>query len=245
MKKLDNVIIAKYLGANVIIDSTYITEGEVGGSFRSKIKGTTDDICRGKNKIQDILNHASDIENPVLIDIGANYGSYTLLPMLDDTLTVHAFEPIPRVFMALTRNVLLNNITNNVSLYPIALWNTDGKIMFNICESKIMVHTGGSAIDVNGKKKGTKIEVETRKLDSYNFEQVDIIKIDVEGAELMVLQGAIETLERCKPSYIQLEFTCGQNKTFHYTESDLVNFMTKYGYKGARNGGDYIFKLRK
>ena len=57
--------------------------------------------------------------------------------------------------------------------------------------------------------------VAARTIDSYNFEDVDAIKIDVEGSELLVMQGAKNTIERCRPS-VQVEIVPKQCKSFNY-----------------------------
>ena len=68
-----------------------------------------------------------------------------------------------------------------------------------------------------------------RTIDSYNFEEVDAIKIDVEGSELLVMQGAKDTIERCRPS-IQVEIVPKQCNLFGYESQDLYDFMAQYDY---------------
>tara|TARA_B100000683_G_scaffold214690_1_gene209897 strand:+ start:595 stop:1641 length:1047 start_codon:yes stop_codon:yes gene_type:complete len=73
------------------------------------------------------------------------------------------------------------------------------------------------------------VPVPARTIDSYNFEDVDAIKIDVEGSELLVMQGAKDTIERCRPS-IQVEIVPKQCALFGYDPQDLYNYMAKYDY---------------
>ena len=73
------------------------------------------------------------------------------------------------------------------------------------------------------------VPVPARTLDSYNFEVVDCIKIDVEGSELLVMQGAKDTIERCRPS-VQVEIVPKQCNLFGYDPQDLYDFFAKLDY---------------
>ena len=73
------------------------------------------------------------------------------------------------------------------------------------------------------------VSVPARTIDSYNFQDVDAIKIDVEGSELLVMQGAKDTIERCRPS-VQVEIVPKQCTFFGYEPQDLYDYMAKYDY---------------
>ena len=73
------------------------------------------------------------------------------------------------------------------------------------------------------------VEVPKRTIDSYNFEDVDAIKIDVEGSELLVIQGATDTIDRCRPS-VQVEIVPKQCKMFGYDPQDLYDFFAERDY---------------
>lgn len=73
------------------------------------------------------------------------------------------------------------------------------------------------------------VPVPARTLDSYNFEDVDAIKIDVEGSELLVIQGAKDTIERCRPS-VQVEIVPKQCNLFGYDPQDLYDFFAERDY---------------
>jgi hypothetical protein len=68
-----------------------------------------------------------------------------------------------------------------------------------------------------------------RTIDSYGFDDVDFIKIDVEGAELGVLRGAKETIKRCRPA-VQMEIMEKQCNLFGYTPQDLYDFLVQQDY---------------
>jgi FkbM family methyltransferase len=94
--------------------------------------------------------------------------------------------------------------------------------------------------DRRAKTKRDLHQVEIKTLDSYNFENVDIIKIDCEGYEYPILQGAEQTIRRCRP-IIQIEVVEKQCKSFGYTPDDMWNFLINtvgnygvYDFKGHR-----------
>ena len=73
------------------------------------------------------------------------------------------------------------------------------------------------------------VEVPKRTIDSYNFDDVDAIKIDVEGSELLVIEGAKDTIDRCRPS-VQVEIVPKQCGLFGYTPQDLYDFFAQRDY---------------
>jgi len=73
------------------------------------------------------------------------------------------------------------------------------------------------------------VAVPCRTIDSYNFEDVDVIKIDVEGSELMVMQGARDTITRCRPA-VQVEIVPKQCGAYGYDPQALYDFFTDLDY---------------
>ena len=73
------------------------------------------------------------------------------------------------------------------------------------------------------------VEVDARTIDSYNFDDVDAIKIDVEGSELLVIEGATKTIDTHRPS-VQVEIVPKQCKMFGYDPQDLYDFFDQRDY---------------
>lgn len=73
------------------------------------------------------------------------------------------------------------------------------------------------------------VQVPARTIDSYNFEDVDVIKIDVEGSELFVMQGARDTITRCRPS-VQVEIVPKQCGAYGYDPQALYDFFADLDY---------------
>jgi FkbM family methyltransferase len=112
------------------------------------------------------------------VDVGANIG-VTVRLFAAQAGHVHAFEPAPRALRLLQRNV---SDLCNVTLYTVALSNENGTARFSELEA-----LDNSTLADDG------IDVPVRTLDSYGLKP-DVLKIDVEGFEHLVLEGARETL---------------------------------------------------
>ena len=130
------------------------------------------------------------------IDVGANLGLFTHF-MSRSSNHVFAFEPNPYPL-----ENLRNLIDKNVTLLPIALGNTDGPTEIRIPYHGNGWSSNGASLAVKNDKEGKLIDIQCRKLDSLNIEKIGLIKIDVEGFEIEVIKGAINTIKDHKPVLI-------------------------------------------
>ena len=127
-----------------------------------------------------------------IYDIGANSGYYTLLfsRLVGKTGRVYAFEPLPENAAFLLRHIKMNGL-ENVTLVNTAVAQANGVSPFNISSSNYMGSLGG----------GATLNVPTMALDelkSKGFPVPELIKMDVEGAEALVLEGARDVLKAGK-----------------------------------------------
>ena len=128
------------------------------------------------------------------IDAGANKGVYT---HLISRLAKHtyAFEPNPKLFRILTRN-----IGKAVTASPIALSDETGKAVLRIpFGRKGHSNQGASLSATKVADHFTSVDVETARIDDLKLSDIGFIKVDVEGHEDAVLRGAIETIKRDRP----------------------------------------------
>jgi FkbM family methyltransferase len=141
-------------------------------------------------------------ENDIFYDIGANYGFYTYLA-LEFCKEVHSFEPLPDVFQNLKIN--LENV-NCVFLNQVALSNKDSQTRIYLPANSGLDTSAGSTIveetlDKHHYKFSKSLEIETTTLDNYlkNHNKPTIIKLDVEGAESLVIEGGYEFFKNNSP----------------------------------------------
>ena len=148
------------------------------------------------------------------IDIGAWKGPWTTW-WSSKVKTIEAFEPNPDIFPNLKQNT---NKLKNCTIHNTALGDTTGKVSM-----QYETHTGTCHVkDYNG-------SINLRTHDSYNFQDVDIIKIDVEGFEVPVLNGAKQTILSQHP-WIQIEANkCG--KRYGRSKVDIFNLLLSWGMK--------------
>lgn len=123
--------------------------------------------------------------NPVIFDCGANIGVATLFfKSLYPAAKLECFEPDPRSFDLLEHNVATNNL-QDVTLHKVALWDEDTDVQFFTDSA----NPGSLLMSTNAHRlSGSPISVPARRLSSFITGDVDFLKLDVEGAELRVLQ---------------------------------------------------------
>ena len=141
-------------------------------------------------------------ENDIFYDVGANYGFYTYLA-LEFCKEVHSFEPLPDIFENLKMN--LENI-GNVFLNKVALSNKEVKAEIYLPSKSGLDASAGSTIiketiDKHHYKFSKSLEIETTTLDNYlkDHNKPTIIKLDIEGAECLVIKGGYEFFKNNSP----------------------------------------------
>jgi FkbM family methyltransferase len=134
-------------------------------------------------------------EDSVVLDIGANFGSHTFhFATTCYKGAVYAFEPQVQLFYMLCGSIALQN-KKNIMPYLMAVGETHGTIEVPEFDYRAPNNFGG--VGLKDGMPGTKVNVTT--IDGFRFPKVDFIKIDVEGMEIDVLKGAVETIKQCLP----------------------------------------------
>jgi FkbM family methyltransferase len=172
----------------------------------------------------------------VCLDVGAHFGWYTTLmaKLAGSGGEVHAFEPVPHIFRELERNVELAGSPDNIKINNLALGDTNTTITLNVFDGEPSGHASiGAKKDVGAER----FECQMIRLDGYLSENVErdvtFVKVDIEGAELMLLKGAERLFTQAVPPIFLMEMALSPASLFDYRPDELVQFI------GSR--GDYVF----
>lgn len=166
-----------------------------------------------------------------ILDVGANIGWYAVrFAKHQPRAHVHAFEPMPKAYAYLQRNVAVNGVSDRVSSYNYGLSEVGGSCEFFIAPTD---GTNASLLNVSGAVDARKVMCLTQTLDQWVANQqlkLDFIKCDVEGAELLVFRGGRDTLKRDKPIVFS-ELLRKWAKPFDYHPNDMLAFFRELGYR--------------
>jgi FkbM family methyltransferase len=176
-------------------------------------------------------NAIKDLSEPVVIDIGANIGTFTTwMAKAFPKGKIHSFEPQRAVFQMLSGNAAINNLYN-VYTYNMGLGKENTMVEFeepNYFE-KNDFGTFSLVQDIITEKTNNKIVVQINTLDwfveCYKIPKVHLLKVDVEGMDLDVLIGGSKTIKKHLP-IIFIEH-CDNRKTIL---DDIKEFLNQYEY---------------
>lgn len=151
----------------------------------------------------------------VVVDLGANIGYFTLLAsqLVGKGGKVFCFEPEPRNFKFLSKNIEINNYTQ-ASAFQKAVSDKNGKTQLFVCDYDTGHHTINQYKGIESYSRGREtkehaVEIETVTLDSFltgKTDRVDVIKMDVEGAEMLALAGMDRILKDNRNIKMFIEF---------------------------------------
>ncbi len=181
----------------------------------------------------------------MILDIGANIGLFSLvLASKSKNIKVHAFEPIQLNADLITVSKQINHL-QNLTVNQTCVGATDGFVEFSVSTDSAY----SSMIDSGRKQEAEKIICPVCRLDTYvqeaNIEKIDFIKIDVEGAEKLVLTGAhaLLTHQVLRPHLLMLELYDLNLKQYATSVNDIVQFMYSYKYEAYYLRDKELFKF--
>ena len=182
------------------------------------------------------------------VDIGAHIGYYCLLSSrkLGPARKVFAFEPDPRNYALLTANISANNCTNVVPVQK-AVADYTGKGRLFLATSSVP----HSLYKDNSIPISSTIEIDVVSLDDYfsqlGWPSVDVIKMDIEGAEIPALKGMKELSSRNPSLKLILEFKPRRILAAGYTVEEFFRVLTELGFTSIQdiNTGEWVLSLQE
>ena len=158
----------------------------------------------------------------VFLDVGANWGVYTLL-MAPNCRHVYAWEPSPKAFLQLLKN---SQRYGNITVFQEALGDVETTV-----ELYQHVYSGHDSLIEKGLDlTGEIVEVQVRRLDDYDFQEgIGLIKIDTEGYELPVIKGGLRTIQTHKPRLI-----VEVHEPYEANAERIMKLLPSYSWKRRR-----------
>jgi len=180
----------------------------------------------------------------IIVDVGANIGYYTLIAanLVGPEGAVYAFEPEPTNYDLLCKNIKVNGYTNITAINK-AVSNKTGKAILYYEKERIVNPSFSksnvlSVGDANKKRNVGALEVETVSMDEYfekaliDLSNINVIKVDVEGAEGLMIDGS-EMILMNDNLTLFLEFWPEGLKKLGSDPLKLVQKLKKYGFKAS------------
>lgn len=187
--------------------------------------GLTGNIYCGLHELPDMayVLHVVTAED-LFVDIGANVGSYTILACAAKGAKGYCFEPVPATFSRLLDNIHINNLGGRVIALNIGLSDKESELVFS-ADKNCMNH-----VIADGEQSDDVVKVRVSRLDTIlKGKSPSILKIDVEGFEASVLNGAEDVLGNPSLHSVVMELAEGGAK-YGFKDDDILNKMKKFGF---------------
>lgn len=186
-----------------------------------------------------VIEILSKLAQPVVYDIGANTGYYGILSATKFKATVHSFEPIPEHVFCIQESARINGVFDTVTTHSLALGNEEADMPLSLAGS-------GSTLTKNflGENSAPVLTVPVKKLDSLSLPAPQFIKIDVEGYEWEVLQGAASTIKKYRPIlFIEIAKSFSERNFIHENWFDIIHFFQELNYNIELNTSTGLIKI--
>jgi FkbM family methyltransferase len=164
----------------------------------------------------------------VIVDVGANLGVWSLLAARRNSgAQIHAFEPAPRMAEQLRCHIALNG-TTGIQVHACAVGAEEATMPF------FVVPQGNTGASSFFRQPGVELRVPVTTVDDFvhreGIERIDMLKVDAEGAEILVLKGACEVLSSDRAPAIFFELSEQLCARCGVTGSDVKQLLVDHGY---------------
>jgi FkbM family methyltransferase len=164
----------------------------------------------------------------LFVDVGANVGSYTILACAAKGAKGICFEPVPSTFDRLMDNLRINDLSERVEAKNIGLSNREDELSFTSAEDTT------NHIVARDEPASNVVRVKVLPLDAVLADGTpSLLKIDVEGFETPVLEGARQTLGKPGLHSVIMELN-GSGKRYGFEDSQIIDYMASFGFSTFR-----------
>lgn len=173
----------------------------------------------------------------LMVDVGANYGYFSCLwAGAKPDNKVIAFEASTLNLTPLKNNIKKNGLTQQITVIPNALGKEKGKMQFSFGGNDDQTGWGGLTISANDKQD---VEVEVDTLDAFalanGVDNIDVLKIDTEGADTWILFGAKNLLSAKKIKHVYFEHNIPRMDLLGIKQDEAHKFLNEMGYEIHRH----------
>lgn len=186
-------------------------------------------------------------EGDSFLDIGANIGWYTILAstIVGEHGRINSFEPRATTFRYLAESIALNGLNGLATVHNCGLSDHEGVAYIN--NAVDTDNPGGSFVSEGALGGMESFPISLRTLDSYNFDKVDFIKIDVEGSEPKVFAGGAELIRRDMPIIMAEVNDAALRNVSNVSGNEMIRFFVDLGYQAQildhRRNGELIERI--
>lgn len=168
-------------------------------------------------------------EGMKVVDIGANIGYYVMMEAkkLGVTGKIYAIEPAPKNFQQLKRNVEINSYPVDIELHNLAIGDRNGRARFSLAAT-----SNNHKLAAPGAEDDDTIEVDVARLDDLLMnKQIDVVRMDPEGAEWLILKGMEKILRNKKPLKMFIEIHPKLIKRYGGDVKEMLVFLADCGFR--------------
>jgi FkbM family methyltransferase len=220
------LIQGKWVTRHTTMVGTYWIPDEPGGDIiGSQILG---------NQVFD--GHVLDLFKPyftpdaVMLDLGSNLGQMAI-EFSHYVAEVHAFEAHPFIYELMSRNIKENQ-RHNIVPHLGAVWDSPDLELFYPAPNFSHFNCWGSwGINPLAQVNKDGVVVKSLTIDSLNLPRVDLVKIDIQGADLRAMLGMVKTIQRHQPRIVFEYEPAFSESLFGETVADYLQFVDNIGYR--------------
>ncbi len=220
--------------------------------FKIKIVKENSKLYLDYTDLDSNIKQLQSIQKPIIFDCGAKYGSSVeRFKKLYPNSEIHCFEPVKTSIQKIQENFKNNN---SIILNNCGVGDTNEKKVFNEYEGRVGISsfreikkdTAWAVDRLNEEKEPKKYEVNIITLDKYcsenNINEINIMKIDVQGYETNVLEGAKNLLKLSKIDLIEMELHHDNLYNFESSYYELEKYLipNKYRLFSVSRGGSLL-----